>query len=80
MVKKHKRVYLVDAISSYAGLPINMRLDKADFLMSTSNKCIQGMAGLAFVVSRKKELRKLRHSQVHSSNTIPFNTFALRDS
>ena len=52
-------LFIVDAISSYAGIPIDIHSIHADFLMSTSNKCIQGMAGLAFVISKKRELKKI---------------------
>ncbi len=66
VAKNHGCVYVVDAISSYAGKLINMERERIDFLMSTSNKCIQGMAGIAFVVCRKKELRKLKDYPVRS--------------
>jgi 2-aminoethylphosphonate aminotransferase len=50
---------IVNAISSFAGLPINAGRMNATYLVSTSNKCIQGMPGLAFVVCRKDALEKL---------------------
>ncbi|OGD09935.1 MAG: hypothetical protein A2Y86_00365 [Candidatus Aminicenantes bacterium RBG_13_62_12] len=51
-------VSIVDAMSSYAGLPIDLRRMPVDYLLSASNKCIQGMAGLSFVISRKETLAK----------------------
>ena len=56
---RHGIATIVDAISSYAGLPIDIARMNATFLVSTSNKCIQGMAGLAFVICRKDALGKL---------------------
>jgi len=50
---------IVDAMSSYAGIPINIKEMNADYLISSSNKCIQGMAGLSFVISRINALEKL---------------------
>ena len=47
---------IVDAMSSYAGIPIDVEAMGVDFLMSSSNKCIQGMAGLGFVICRKSRL------------------------
>lgn len=47
---------IVDAMSSYAGIPIDVERMGADFLVSSSNKCIQGMAGLAFVICRRARL------------------------
>lgn len=51
---------IVDAISSYAGIPIDVSKTPVDFLLSTSNKCIQGMAGLAFIVARREALEKIK--------------------
>jgi len=51
---------LVDAMSSYAGLPIDIEKLGADYLMSSANKCIQGMAGLAFVIARRSKLEALK--------------------
>ena len=59
--KRYGCTYIVDAISSYAGIPIDIKKCKIDFLMSTSNKCIQGMAGAAFLICNKKSLEKIRN-------------------
>ena len=53
---------IVDAVSSYAGLPINIKELELDYLMSSANKCIQGMAGLSFVICRRQSL--LQSAQV----------------
>jgi 2-aminoethylphosphonate aminotransferase len=50
---------IVDTISSYAGMPINIKEYNLEFITSTSNKCIQGMPGLAFVIAKKEALKKL---------------------
>ncbi|NLW45851.1 MAG: aminotransferase class V-fold PLP-dependent enzyme, partial [Firmicutes bacterium] len=42
IAKENNCVFIVDTISSFAGIPINIRDYKIDFMMSTSNKCIQG--------------------------------------
>ena len=60
IVKKHDKVFIVDTISSFAGIPINVKEFSIDFMMSTSNKCIQGMAGVCFVICNKDELEKLK--------------------
>jgi len=52
---------IVDAMSSYAGVPIDIERLGADFLVSSSNKCIQGMAGLAFVVCRRERVEQMQH-------------------
>ena len=52
---------IVDAMSSYAGMPIDVEALGIDFLIASSNKCIQGMAGLGFVVCRRERLEKMEH-------------------
>jgi aspartate aminotransferase-like enzyme len=51
---------IVDAMSSYAGIPIDVEAMGADFLISSSNKCIQGMAGLGFVIARRARLEAMQ--------------------
>jgi 2-aminoethylphosphonate aminotransferase len=45
---------IVDTISSYAGIPIDLMNTDYDYIVSTSNKNIQGMAGLSFVIGKKE--------------------------
>ncbi|WP_240535535.1 2-aminoethylphosphonate aminotransferase [Rhizobium freirei] len=47
---------IVDAMSSYAGIPIDLRETSLDFLISSSNKCIQAMPGISFVICRNELL------------------------
>ena len=60
LVRERNRIFVVDTISSFAGLPVDVRTMHMDFLMSTSNKCIQGMAGVAFAVCRVEALQAIR--------------------
>jgi 2-aminoethylphosphonate aminotransferase len=60
LAKRYNCVFVVDAISSFAGIPIDIHESHADFLLSTSNKCIQGIAGIAFVICRKSALEKIK--------------------
>ena len=62
IVKKHHRLLVVDAISSFAGIPISSRSCNFDFLISTSNKCLQGMAGVSFVICKKSELENCKYN------------------
>jgi 2-aminoethylphosphonate-pyruvate transaminase len=52
---------IVDAMSSYAGIPIDVDGLGVDILASSSNKCIQGMAGLGFVICRRDRLARMSH-------------------
>jgi len=60
VARKYDLTTMVDTISSYAGVPIDLQETPVDFLMSTSNKCIQGMAGLAFIICKNEALKKLK--------------------
>jgi 2-aminoethylphosphonate-pyruvate transaminase len=59
IVKRNGKIYIVDAMSSFGGIPIEIGKLKADFLVSSANKCIQGVPGFGFVVARIKEMEKL---------------------
>ncbi len=53
-------VTIVDAVSAFAAIPIDMDRDGIDFMASTSNKNIQGMAGVAFVFCRTESLEAIK--------------------
>lgn len=46
------RLFIVDAMSSLGGIPLDMKKIRADFLISSANKCIQGVPGFGFVLVR----------------------------
>lgn len=58
MAKKYGMTTVCDAVSAYAGLPMNLSELSIDFAAATSNKHIGGMAGVGFVVCKKSELLK----------------------
>jgi 2-aminoethylphosphonate-pyruvate transaminase len=53
-------VTIVDAVSAFAAIPIDMDRDAIDFMASTSNKNIQAMAGVALVFCRKESLEAIK--------------------
>jgi len=60
IVKDRGKVFIVDAMSSFGGLPIDVRELGIDFLVSSSNKCIQGVPGFAFIIAKRSELKKCK--------------------
>lgn len=60
-------LFIVDAMSSFGGIPIHVAELGIDFLISSSNKCIQGVPGFSFVLANKVELekRKMRVEVCH---------------
>lgn len=56
VVKKAGKTYIVDAMSSFGGYTIDSQ--KIDALISSANKCIEGIPGFGFVFVRKELLQK----------------------
>jgi len=61
MCEKCEIDMIVDAMSSFAGIPIDMDEMNIKYLASSSNKCIQGMAGISFVIANKESLEKTKN-------------------
>lgn len=58
VVKQRGKVFIVDAMSSFGGIPMDMTELGADFLVSSANKCIQGVPGFGFVIARRERLEE----------------------
>lgn len=58
IVKNHNKTFIVDAMSSFGGIHFSIPEYQIDFLISSSNKCIQGVPGFGFIIARKSELLK----------------------
>ena len=50
------RAFIVDAMSSFGAIPIHLGKANIDFLVSSSNKCIQGVPGFSFVLAKREKL------------------------
>ena len=60
LCEKYGIQMIVDAISSFGAIPIDMERMNIGYLAASSNKNVQGMAGVAFVVARKSQLEALK--------------------
>lgn len=60
VVKKHSKVLIVDAMSSFGGVPLDMAKLGIDFMISSANKCIQGVPGFGFVLARRSLLESCK--------------------
>lgn len=56
LAKKYGMTTIVDTVSSYGGMPIDLEKFGIDFATCTSNKHIGGMAGIGFVVCNREKL------------------------
>lgn len=58
--KKHDKVFIVDAMSSFGGVEMDIKELNIDFLVSSSNKCIEGVPGFSFALCKRDELIKVK--------------------
>lgn len=47
---------IVDAMSSFGGVPLDLRQLEPDYLVSSANKCLEGVPGFSFVLARRTAL------------------------
>lgn len=56
VVKGAGKTFIVDAMSSFGGVDIEVQKMGIDFLVSSANKCIQGVPGFSFIICKKEKL------------------------
>ena len=57
-VRKMGRTFFVDAMSSFGAIPIDLAECKIDYLVSSANKCIEGVPGFSFVLAKVETLQQ----------------------
>lgn len=58
--RRFNKTFIVDAMSSLGGIEIDVAGLGIDFIISSANKCIQGIPGFGFVLARKTEIEKCK--------------------
>ena len=58
LANKYNKTMIVDAMSSMGAIPIDVKKLNIDFLISSANKCIQGVPGFGFIICNKESLIK----------------------
>jgi 2-aminoethylphosphonate-pyruvate transaminase len=53
------KCYIVDAMSSFGAVPIDLAVAHIDYLVTSSNKCIEGVPGFALVLARLAHLHTI---------------------
>ncbi len=56
VVKRHRKTYFVDSMSAFGAVPFDFENCKIDFLVSSANKCIEGVPGFSFAICRRSSL------------------------
>jgi 2-aminoethylphosphonate-pyruvate transaminase len=59
VVKKYGLRYFVDAMSSFGAIPINLDACGIDYLVSSANKCIEGVPGFSFILILRDALLEI---------------------
>jgi 2-aminoethylphosphonate-pyruvate transaminase len=58
--KHHGRQFFLDAMSSFGAVPLSVPECHIDYLVSSANKCIEGVPGFAFAICRTAALSASR--------------------
>ncbi|GFR57523.1 2-aminoethylphosphonate--pyruvate transaminase [Elysia marginata] len=53
-------IFLVDAISSFGAVNLDIQESNIDLFVSSANKCLQGVPGFAFVIARNSVMAKCK--------------------
>lgn len=56
VVRARNRTMIVDAMSSFGGVDIPVGEWGIDFIISSANKCIQGVPGFSFIIANREKL------------------------
>lgn len=56
LVRAAGRTFFVDAMSSFGAIPLSLIEARIDYLVSSANKCIEGVPGFSFALVRKEKL------------------------
>lgn len=56
LMRERGIITMIDAMSSLGGVPISIDDLGCDYLISSANKCVQGVPGFAFIIAKKATL------------------------
>ena len=60
LAKEHGCIYFLDSMSAFGGIEFNVEKSGIDFLVSSANKCIEGVPGFGFVICCRDALEDTR--------------------
>ncbi len=56
VVEKHSRSLLIDSMSAFGAMPLDVKEVRFDAVVASSNKCLEGAPGLGFCIAREEAL------------------------
>lgn len=60
VAKKYGKKFIVDAMSSFGGVDIDVPALGITYLISSANKCIQGVPGFSFIIAKEADLKETK--------------------
>ena len=60
LAQKYNKKFIVDAMSSFGGVDINVPALGITYLVSSANKCIQGVPGFSFIIANASDLKQTK--------------------
>ncbi len=60
IVQAAGRTFIVDAMSSFGAVPTDLAAGGIDYLISSANKCVEGVPGFSFVLARRTKLESCK--------------------
>lgn len=60
LAKKYNKKFIVDAMSNFGGVDINVPELGITYLVSSANKCIQGVPGFSFIIAKVSDLKETK--------------------
>jgi 2-aminoethylphosphonate-pyruvate transaminase len=56
-VKQHEKAYFVDSMSAFGAVAFDLEKCGIDFMVSSANKCLEGVPGFSFAICRRDALQ-----------------------
>lgn len=60
VTSKYGKKYIIDAMSSFGGVEMDIKKIQVNFLVSSSNKCVEGVPGFSWIICTKEDLLKAK--------------------
>jgi len=60
LARKYRKSFLLDSMSAFGALQLDVRAAHVDAVAASSNKCIEGVPGLGFVICRRAALAETK--------------------
>ena len=71
LIHCHKKISIVDAMSSFGSMDLNLKSLGIDFLITSSNKCLHGVPGVALIYGKKEAFERCEGK----SDTLALNLY-----